>query len=156
VWRAEFASVITLSFPKIDGIISDNLPFGALRDKNWWSNSKHTAQAQAWLGAGWRVQDVNLEEGNVTFKKALEKGVEKRRRRKTLSRAVKKPFNVAPVKPKPFRKPSKTKIARVQARLKNIERRRLHTQRYSGKLKSPPAHEKRLFKLDVKPSEADV
>ena len=74
----------------------------------------------------------------------LEKG--KRRRREQL----KKPFTPVPVKRIKPRKPSKTKISKIIARMQNIQRLKA-SGRLRGKFKPKPAHEKRLFKPEAKP-----
>ena len=148
--RAKYTSHVTLSLAKIEGIIGDNLPFGALRSREWWTNTSHTSQGQAWLNVGWKVQEVDLNKRTVTLARVA--GVEtkprKRRKRRKKSTHV---FEL-PVKPKLRRIPSKTKIAKAQARLKNVERRKSSTRRYRGKFKQKPAQEKRLFKPEAKPT----
>lgn len=148
--RAKYTNRATLNFVKIEGIIGDNLPFGAVRSKEWWANTSGTSQGRAWLTVGWNVQNVDLDNRTVTLARVA--GVEtkpgKRRKQRKRSAHVFK----LPVKPKPRRVPSKTKIAKVQARLRNVERRRSLTKRYKGKLRPKPAQEKRLFKPDAKPT----
>ena len=68
-FRAAFTGLVKLSFARIDGLIGSNLPISAFRDEAWWSNSSSSAHAKAWLNAGWEVQEVNLKEGYVIFKK---------------------------------------------------------------------------------------
>jgi len=155
-FRASFTNRITLSIAKIEGIISDNLPFAAIRDENWWINTS-SAHAKAWLNAGWKVENVNLKDRNVTFTKIpgfKTETAKKRRKRKedTAAWAVK----LAQIaKPRTIKKPSITKIAKVQARLKNIEQQQSSIRRFRGKSKQIPAHEKRLFKPEAKPSTQD-
>jgi len=152
-WRALFTNQITLSFAKVEGIISDNLPFAAIRDENWWTSTS-SVHARAWLNAGWKVEDVNLKDRNVTLTRIPNFTVEtvkKRRKRKedTAAWAMKL---AQMAKPRTIKKPSMTKIAKVQARLKNIERQQSSIRSFRGKLKQRPAHEKRLFKPEAKPS----
>jgi len=64
-FRAAFTSMVKLSFTRIDGLIFTNLPMGAYRNADWWSNSASVAHAKGWLDAGWEVQEVNLQEGWV-------------------------------------------------------------------------------------------
>ncbi len=141
-FRAAFTDTVKLSFAKIDGIIGENLPINAYREEKWWNNTPNGAHAKAWLDTGWKTESVNLKEGYVIFKK---KG-SKQPRRKTVNTQIKKPFTpVAARFPKP-KKPSKTKMAKLYARLKNIERKRCRGNRLPGSLKPKPSHEKRLFK----------
>ena len=140
--RAKYTEQVTLSFARIEEVIGDNLPFGAIRDRSWWSNTESSVQGQAWMNAGWRVHDVNIQERIVTF-------------RKVESAEGKKPFTPPPVKVKIRRKPSKTRISLTQAKFKNVERQRSSTRSYRGKFKPKPAHEKRLYKPEAKPTKQD-
>jgi len=155
-FRASFTNQVTLSFAKIEGIISDNLPFAAIRDENWWTNTT-SVHAKAWLNSGWKVESINLKDRNVTFTKIpgfKTETAKKRRKRKedTVAWAMK----LAQIaKPQTIKKPSMTKIAKVQARLKNIEYQQSSIKRFRGKIKQRPAHEKRLFKSEAKPSVQD-
>jgi hypothetical protein len=153
LWRrGKFTRIATLKFSKLEGIINNNLPFAALRNEKWWNNSEATPQGYAWTSAGWKVQNVDFKERTITFKKTtkeLANRVPRRKRRK-----AKKPFTPVRVKPRRIKRPSKTRIAKVVARAKNIERRRASTQ-YRVKLKPKSAYEKKLYKLDTKPNAQD-
>ena len=153
--RGYFTNVVTLTFVQIDGIIADNLPMNAYKTQTWWNNSPNSSQARAWLEAGWRVEQVNLKEGTVIFKKV--KTVTITKRRKQRFKPLEKPFNPAPVKPLQRRRlPSKTKIAKMYARLKNLERKRnVPIRQMRGKFKPKPALEKKLFKPTKKPTATD-
>ncbi len=149
-FRAAFTNVVKISFKKMDGIIRDNLPMSAFRNKKWWKNSSSSVHAKAWLDAGWRMQEVNLEEGYVVFQKA--KNAQTRSRRKKRSRErVKKPFTPAPYRFPRRRKISKTKAAKLYARIKNLERKRASMTKYRGSFKPKPAQEKRMYKPEEKP-----
>ena len=153
--RGQFTNIVTLAFPKIEGIIKNDLPFGALRNENWWNNNETTSQGYAWTSAGWKVQSVNLKERTVTFKKLIKEGTAqllKRKGRKT--KKAQKPFTPVPVKPRRIRRPSKTRIAKTIARAKNVERRKA-AQQYKVKLKPKSAYEKRLYKPEAKPTSHD-
>jgi hypothetical protein len=150
-FRAAFTDTVKLAFAKIDGIIGENLPISAYRDEKWWSNAPNNAHAKAWLEAGWKVQKVNLEEGYVVFQKT--ENVQRRSfRRKTIRSKAKKPFTPVPVRiPHSRKPPSKTKVSKLYARLKNLERNRASMTRHHGSFKPKPSHEKRLFKPEEKP-----
>jgi hypothetical protein len=150
--RAKYTSHVTLSFAEIEGIIGDNLPFGALRTKGWWTNTLHTSQGQAWLNVGWKVQNVDLNKRTVTLTRVADAETKPRKRKRR--RKSKQAFEL-PAKPKPRRIPSKTKIARIQARLRNVERRKSSIRQYKGRFKPKPAQEKRLFKPEAKPTPQD-
>ncbi len=148
-FRAAFTSVVKLSFAKMDGIISDNLPMSAFRNEKWWNKSSGV-HVKAWLDVGWRMQEVNLDEGYVVFRKV--KNVHTGSRRKKRSREkVKKPFTPAPYRIPRVRKTSKTKAAKLYARLKNLERKRASITKYRGSFKPKPAQEKRMYKPEEKP-----
>ena len=149
-YRAAFTSVVKLSFPKIDGIIRDNLPMSAFRNEKWWSNSSNSVHAKAWLDVGWRMQEVNLEEGYVVFHKVKNVGT-KRRVRKRSREKVKKPFTPARYRFPRSRKVSKTRAAKLYARIKNLERRRSSMTKYRGSFKPKSAHEKKLYRPEEKP-----
>jgi len=150
--RARFTDRTTLKFAEIEGIIGDDLPPSARQQVGWWSNAKSQAHAQAWLDVGWRAQDVDLSGRVVTFKRTVSAKAKTSRKR----RASKTPLGkktLSSLKPlKLRRKPSKSKIARAQARLKNVERVRSSTKRYRGEFGPQPTHEKRLYKPEAKPA----
>jgi len=149
-FRAAFTSVVKLSFVKIDGIIGDNLPMSAFRNEKWWSNSSSSVHAKAWLNAGWRMKEVNLEEGYVVFRKIKSAQTGSRRKKRSREK-VKKPFTPAPYRVPRSRKISKTKAAKLYARIKNLERKGASMTKYRGSFKPKPAHEKRLYKPEEKP-----
>ncbi|MGQ9641723.1 MAG: DUF7662 domain-containing protein [Candidatus Bathycorpusculaceae bacterium] len=148
-FRAAFTDMVRLSFAKIDGIIGDNLPINAYRSEAWWNNSSSNAHSRTWLEAGWETQEVNLKEGYVIFRKV--KSTIEPKRKKTSHKEIKKPFTPVPARfPKP-RKPSKTKVSKLYARIKNLERQRTSMPQYRGSFKPKPRHERELFKTDKKP-----
>jgi len=136
-FRAAFTGLVKLSFARIDGLIGSNLPISAFRDEAWWSNSSSSVHAKAWLNAGWEVQEVNLKEGNVTFKKVREVPFKKSRRRKL---EINKPFTPVPVHKPRSKVPSKTKVSKLYARIKNMERNRALERRQIRGFKARPRH----------------
>ncbi|MEM2972354.1 MAG: hypothetical protein QW270_08060 [Candidatus Bathyarchaeia archaeon] len=148
-FRAAFTDTVRLSLAEIDGIIRDNLPLTAYQNENWWNNNQATAHAKAWIDAGWQVQETNLKEGYVVFKK-VEEPQTKRPRKKALKNNVEKPFTPAPVRIPKSKKPSKTKISKLYARLKNLERQKASPRTYHGSFKPKSKHEKKLFKPEKK------
>jgi len=99
------------------------------------------------LDAGWEVQEVNLKEGYAVFKKVREIPFKKGRRAK---KEISKPFTPVPVRSSKPRTPSKTKVSKLYARIKNMERQRASTNRIRG-FKPRSQHEKKLFKPNEKP-----
>ena len=57
-----------LTFSEIDRLVG-GLPPSAYRHRAWWSNERRGShvQAVAWLDAGRRVEDIDLNAGRVTF-----------------------------------------------------------------------------------------
>ena len=136
-FRAAFTGLVKLSFARIDGLIGSNLPISAFRDEAWWSNSSSSAHAKAWLNAGWEVQEINLKEGYVTFKKVRDVPFKKSRRRKL---EINKPFTPVPVHKPRSKVPSKTKVSKLYARIKNMERNRALERRQIRGFKARPRH----------------
>jgi hypothetical protein len=120
-FRAAFTSLVKLSFARIDGLIGTNLPMDAYKDIAWWSNKSSSNHTKAWLSAGWEVQEVNLKEGNVTFKKVRSVAFKKSKQKKL---EITKPFTPVPVHRPKSKIPSKTKVSKLYARIKNLERQR--------------------------------
>jgi hypothetical protein len=149
-FRGSFTDYVKLSFAKIDGIIGDNLPMSAYRTEKWWRNTPTNVHAKAWLDAGWNVQEANLKEGYVVFRKV--RGVQVRGfRRRTSRNSVKKPFTPVRARFPRAMVPSKTKVSRLYARVKNIERQRMSMPTYHGSFKPKPKYEKKLFRREEKP-----
>jgi hypothetical protein len=144
-FRASFTDFVKLSFAQIDGIIGNNLPLEAYRSESWWANSPNNIHAKAWLDAGWETSEINLKEGYVTFRKVKNlQSVVSQEKRDVYE--FKKPFTPPPSRIMRRKKPSKTKIAKLYARLKNIERQRAALPKLRGNFKPKPAQEKRVFK----------
>ena len=133
-FRAAFTDSVRLSFAQIDGIIGDNLPLEAYRSESWWANHPSSVHAKAWLDAGWETSEVNLKEGYVIFRKVKSsQGVVLKRERE--AEEPKKPFTPPPSRIMRRKRPSKTKIAKLYARLKNLERQRTAPKKLRGSFK---------------------
>jgi hypothetical protein len=148
-FRGAFTNVVKLSFARIDGIIGSNLPMEAYRNETWWSNSKSSAHAKGWLDAGWEVQEVNLKEGFVVFKKVRD--LPRVRGQKKSAMEISKPFTPVPVHPTKKNLPSKTKVSKLYARILNLERQRNQGYGKTRGFKPRSRYEKRLFGSDEKP-----
>lgn len=62
---------LQLSFQQVEEILGAPLPPTAYEHRSWWANdSVGHIQSQYWLEAGWRVDDVNLNEKTVIFERA--------------------------------------------------------------------------------------
>jgi len=144
-FRGAFTSTVELTFARIDGLIGENLPMEAYKTESWWENSPTAVHARGWLEAGWEVQQVNLKEGKVIFKKVRQVA----RRKKSLSSQI-KPFTPVRARiPKP-KMPSKTKISKMYARIKNVERQQSAIPSFHGSFKPRSKYQKKLFKPDEK------
>lgn len=145
-FRGAFTKIVKLSFARIDGLIGSNLPMSAYREEAWWGNSSSVAHTKAWLDAGWEVQEVNLKEGYAVFKKVRKVPFNRRARKNKIT----KPFVPVRVRSSKPKVPSKTKLSKLYARIKNLERQRAERGHIRG-LKPRSQHEKKLFKPDEKP-----
>jgi hypothetical protein len=146
-FRGAFTGTVKLSFARIDGIIGENLPMSAYRTEAWWDNLPSSPHAKGWLDAGWEVREVNLKEGYVVFRKVKAMPT----RRKRLSSEIKKPFTPVRVRIPQPKTPSKTKVSKLYARIKNLERQKTSMPKYHGSFKPRQKYEKKLFKPDEKP-----
>jgi hypothetical protein len=145
-FRGSFTDTVELGFARIDGIIGDNLPMDAYKSERWWDNAPSHVHAKAWLEAGWEVQEVNLKDGRVVFKRVRKVPMKKAR-----DRQIKKSFTPVPVRVSKPKVPSKTKVSKLYARVRNLERQRAAMPSFRGSFKPRPKHEKRLFKPNERP-----
>ncbi len=61
---------LTLSLAEIEQIIANDLPPSAHKRRGWWSNrSEGAVQANAWMDAGYQVAAIDLDAGQITFRK---------------------------------------------------------------------------------------
>ena len=94
------------------------------------------------------MQEVNLKEGNVTFKKVRSVAFKKSKQKKL---EITKPVMPVPVHRPRSKIPSKTKVSKLYARIKNLERQRaMPLQRVTG-LKFKANNEKRFSESNEKP-----
>jgi DNA-binding transcriptional regulator YiaG len=62
--------VILLTVADVQSILDGGLPLSARTQRAWWSNRRTAnAQSSAWLEAGYRVDQLNLENSQVIFRK---------------------------------------------------------------------------------------
>ena len=59
----------TLSLDEIERVLGTSLPRTARIDRPWWANTRSSTQSVRWLDAGWKVDKVDLNAGNVVFVK---------------------------------------------------------------------------------------
>jgi hypothetical protein len=60
---------VRMSFAQIEKLLGEGLPPSASAHRAWWANEAagQHVQARAWLDAGFRVDDVDLDQGAVKF-----------------------------------------------------------------------------------------
>ncbi len=64
-----------VGFPELEKLLCFKLPQSALKYPAWWSNDETGhSHAKAWLDAGWRTEEVDIEGRKLTFARA---GIEK-------------------------------------------------------------------------------
>lgn len=62
--------VILLTVADVQSLLNGRLPVSARSQRAWWSNRRTAhAQSSAWLEAGYRVDELNLENGQILFRK---------------------------------------------------------------------------------------
>ena len=62
---------VRMTFKAVEDLVG-RLPESAYRHRAWWGNNDGTAEAKAWLDAGWRVESVNQVAGEVVFTRAAD------------------------------------------------------------------------------------
>jgi len=61
---------LTLSMSQIEALMGQPLPYSARHNRAWWSNRRDGSMpAAAWLEAGYLVDEIDLEAGQITFRK---------------------------------------------------------------------------------------
>jgi DNA-binding transcriptional regulator YiaG len=60
---------VTLSFAEIEILLGVSLPPSAHARRDWWSNRRSAPPAAAWREAGYKIVQVDLQTGQVTFRK---------------------------------------------------------------------------------------
>lgn len=67
--RAAQADEVTLTFEDIEALLGVALPASA-QSRGWWSNrGRGSLQAAAWLDAGYRVHDIDVDGQRVVFRR---------------------------------------------------------------------------------------
>jgi hypothetical protein len=144
--KAKWTRWVKLQFSQIEGMIGKELPASAHKNSEWWTNNA-SVQAKAWQSIGWSIKEVNPEEKTVIFTRPNILKPEKETKPKKTSPLVSLPE----YKPRKKKTPSLTRIARAQARLENVSRKKSSIRKYRGKFRPKTAYEKRLWKTDEKP-----
>lgn len=66
----EAGKSIRVSLEDIEQILGETLPDSAREHRAWWGNHYGNSQAKAWLRAGWLVDEVNMNEQQVSFRQS--------------------------------------------------------------------------------------
>jgi hypothetical protein len=78
--RDASAEIVPLSFTDIEHLIGAKLPPSARKHSAWWSNNPTGhVNAQAWLGAGYRAESVDLQGEKLVFRREQTRANAKRR-----------------------------------------------------------------------------
>ena len=67
------SSSVTMTFDEINNLVTGGLPQSAYDYRPWWANryDGSGSQNQGWQSVGWESGDVNMEDGEVTFTRAV-------------------------------------------------------------------------------------
>ena len=66
--RQQTRSRVPMTFQQIESVIGGPLPASARRHRPWWANdATGHAHAKAWLGAGYRTEQVDMEGEKLVF-----------------------------------------------------------------------------------------
>ena len=68
--RNQRTELVPMTFAEIEHVIGAPLPASARVHRPWWSNNpKNSVITKAWLSAGFRTEQVNMEKGKLTFRR---------------------------------------------------------------------------------------
>jgi hypothetical protein len=63
-------SLVRLTFREIEKLIGAPLPASARKHRPWWSNNPdNSVITDAWLAAGYRTEQVDMERGTLVFRR---------------------------------------------------------------------------------------
>lgn len=70
------AAAVPMKFEEIEALIGRPLPASARKHRAWWSNNpSNSVITHAWLGAGYRSEQVDMAGHRLTFRKIRDAGV---------------------------------------------------------------------------------
>lgn len=68
--RRSDEQTVTLTIDEIEAILNTPLPSSARQNRGWWGNrTKGALQANAWMEAGYLVEQIDLSQQQITFRK---------------------------------------------------------------------------------------
>jgi hypothetical protein len=69
--RQQTQSRVPMTFQQIEAVIGGRLPASARKHRPWWANdARGHAHAGAWLGEGYRTEEVDMEGEKLVFVQA--------------------------------------------------------------------------------------
>ena len=69
--RQQTRNRVPMTFRQIESVIGGPLPASARRHRPWWANdARGHAHADAWLGEGYRTEEVDMEGQKLVFARA--------------------------------------------------------------------------------------
>ena|ERR1041385_885795 len=69
--KKQSASELKVSFAQVERIIGGKLPASAQHHRAWWSNNpNNSVMTKAWLDAGYRSEQVDMEGRTLVFRRA--------------------------------------------------------------------------------------
>ena len=68
--RGQKNQQVPMTFAEIERVIGASLPSSARHHRAWWSNNpSNSVITEAWLKAGYRTEQVDMEKGKLTFRR---------------------------------------------------------------------------------------
>ena len=78
--RSATSKELPMSFEDIESILGTSLPPSARKHRAWWSNNpQNSVMTHAWVSAGYRTRQVNLEAESVVFERTEDRPATKAR-----------------------------------------------------------------------------
>jgi hypothetical protein len=69
--RDQRRDLVPMTFAEIEHVIGAPLPPSARKHRPWWSNNpKNSVITAAWLNAGFRTEEVSMEDERLTFRRS--------------------------------------------------------------------------------------
>lgn len=73
--QAQRARVLSMTFADVEHVLGRRLPPSALRYSAWWANNaRGHSHSRAWLEAGWRTEQVDIDGKRLVFRQEQTRG----------------------------------------------------------------------------------